>query len=100
MSPDCPPAAGPRPRRPCVTMPEFTSLVRPAGAEMFRRTELLERMDFFLRLDFFTTGFFFNAFFLEFLELAFFEVAFFRVFFFVGIRPKVYHPQIQRTMRD
>src|ERR1700684_336664 len=100
MSPDCPPDAGPRPRRPWVTIPEFTSLVRPAGAAMFRRTELSERMDFFLRLGFLAAGFFFKTVFLEFFGVAFLEAAFLRIFFFVGIRRKVYHHQMQRTMRD
>jgi hypothetical protein len=81
-------------------MPEFTSLVMPAGPGMFRRTELSERTDFCLRLDFLAAGFFFNTFFFEFLELGFLEAGFLRPFFFVGIRRKVYHHQIQRTMRD
>jgi hypothetical protein len=34
------------------------------------------------------------------LELGFLEAGFLRPFFFVGIRRKVYHHQIQRTMRD
>jgi hypothetical protein len=37
---------------------------------------------------------------LDFLELAFLEAGFLRLFFLVGIRRKVYHYQIQRTMRD
>src|ERR1700735_338058 len=95
MSPDCPPASGPRPRRPRVSMPEFTSLVRPAGPEIFRRTELSARIDFSFRTGFLVVAFFFRIFFLE----AFFlGVAFLRDFFFVGMR-KVYHYQIARTMR-
>lgn len=66
---------------------------------MFRRTELSERMDFFLRFDFLAAAFVFHTFFLELLGLAFLAAVFLRVFFFVGIR-KVYHHQIQRTMRD
>lgn len=67
---------------------------------MFRRTELSERTDFCLRLAFLAAGFFFNTFFLDFLELGFLEAGFLRLFFLVGITRKVYHYQIQRTMRD
>jgi hypothetical protein len=76
-------------------MPEFTSLVRPAGAAVFRRTELSARIDFFLRTGFLLGAFFFKAFFLEALFLG---VVFLRTFFLVGIR-KVYHYQILRTTR-
>jgi hypothetical protein len=104
MSPDCPPDAGPRPRRPRVTMPEFTSLVRPAGPGMLRRTELSERIFAFRRLDFllaafFFATFFFKGFFLGAFAVFFFEAVFLRIFFFVGMR-KVYHHQMRRTMRD
>jgi hypothetical protein len=71
-------------------MPEFTSLVRPAGPGMFRRTELSARIDFFLRTGFLPTAFFFETFFFGVLFLG---VAFLRDFFFVGMR-KVYHYQI------
>src|ERR1700733_12510360 len=104
MSPDCPPDAGPRPRRPRVTMPEFTSLVRPAGPGMLRRTELSERMFAFLRLGFllatfFFATFFFKSFFLGAFAVFFLEAVLLRDFFFVGMR-KVYHHQMRRTMRD
>src|SRR5271163_871044 len=93
MSPDCPPEFGPRPRRPWRNMPEFTSLVGPAGAAAFRRTELSARIDFFLRTGFLLGAFFFTAFFFE---VFFLGVVFLRAFFLVGIR-KVYHYQILRT---
>src|ERR1700734_1477768 len=95
MSPDCPPALGPKPRRPWRNIPEFTSLVRPAGPGIFRRTELSARIDFFLRMGFLVVAFFLTTFFSE---ARFLGVVFLRDFFFVSI-PKVYHYQIARTMR-
>jgi hypothetical protein len=74
-------------------MPEFTSLVRPAGPAVLRRTELSARIDFFLRTGFFLGAFFFKA---IFSEAFFLGVVFLRTFFLVGIR-KVYHYQILRT---
>src|SRR5580700_4619186 len=73
-------------------MPEFTSLVRPAGTAAFRRTELSARIDFFLRTGFLAVGFFFETFF----GGLFLVVVFLRVFFLVGSR-KVYHYQMLRT---
>src|SRR5580693_2198538 len=99
MSPDCPPDAGPRPRRPGVTIPEFTSLVRPAGPDRLRRTELAERMFAFLRLGFLPADSFFQTFFLGLFAVFFLDAVFLRVFFFLCMR-KVYHHRMRRTMRD
>jgi len=82
-----------------VTVPKFTSLLRSAGPDMLRRTELSERMLAFLRLAFFPAAFFFKTFFLGLFAVFFLDAVFLRVFFFVGMR-KVYHHQMRRTMRD
>src|ERR1700689_1593186 len=75
-------------------MPEFTSLVRPAGSGALRRTELSARIDCFFRAGFLAFAFFFRTFF----GVLFLEVVFLRAFFLVGIR-KVYHYQMMRTTR-
>jgi hypothetical protein len=75
-------------------MPEFTSLVRPAGPGTFRRTELSARIDCFFRAGCLAFAFFFRTF----LAVLFLEVVFLRAFFLVGIR-KVYHYQMMRTTR-
>jgi hypothetical protein len=75
-------------------MPEFTSLVRPAGSGPLRRTELSARIDCFFRVGFLAVAFFFRTFF----GVLFLEVFFWRAFFLVGIR-KVYHYQMLRTTR-
>src|ERR1700683_3585442 len=75
-------------------MPEFTSLVRPAGSPTLRRTELSARIDCFFRAGFLVLAFLFKTFFGAF----FLEVVFLRAFFLVGIR-KVYHYQMMRTTR-